>query len=93
MVLKIGGKELEIVRGKFVCFTRNNGETSYFSDWRDLDRELQEKFEALREELSEVMKKFAASEYNAVFEAISEKYKKKDQPECSVVKPLSDISM
>ncbi|MGC9965731.1 MAG: hypothetical protein ABSE08_10020 [Syntrophobacteraceae bacterium] len=84
MLLKIGGCELEIIRGKFVCFSRNNGETSYFSNWRDLDRELQEKFEAMREELSEVMQTFANSKHNALFEAISEEYKKKDQPECSV---------
>jgi hypothetical protein len=91
MLLKIGGNELEIVRGKFVCFTRNNGETSYFSDWRDLNRELQEKFEDVREELSGVMKSFANSKHNAIFEATSEEYKKKDLPECSVERPLPDI--
>ena len=29
------GYELEIIRDKFVCFARNNGETSYFNDWTD----------------------------------------------------------
>jgi hypothetical protein len=92
VLLKIRGYELEIVRGKFVCLTRNNEETSYFSEWRYLDRELQEKFEALREQLSGVIEDFTSSKDNAAFEAISEKYKKKDKPRCTVKKPKSGIS-
>ena len=91
MLLKIGGNELEIVRGKFVCLTRDNGELTFFSDWRDLNRELQERFETVREELSEVMKKFANSKDNTIFEAISEKYKRRDPPECSIKNGLPDI--
>jgi hypothetical protein len=91
MLLKTGGSELEIVPGRFVCFTRDNGDTTYFSDWRDLDRELQEKFEAVREEISEVMRKFARSRHKALFEAASEEYRK-EQPECRVKKLLRDDS-
>jgi hypothetical protein len=83
MLLKIGGNELEIVRGKFVCFTRNNGEIIYFSNWMDLDLELQVKFENVREELLQVMRRFAGSDYNAVFEATSDEYRKEDHPDCS----------
>jgi hypothetical protein len=89
--LKIGGNELEILRGKFVCFARNNGETSYFSEWRELDRELRDEFEAIREQLLEVMENFMNSKHNTTFEAISEVYKKKDPPDC-VKKPESGIS-
>jgi hypothetical protein len=88
MLLKIGDNELEIIRGKFVCLARDNGETSYFSEWRALDRELQEKFEAIREELSEIMDEFVGSKQNAVFESISEEYKK-GPPGCCVKKSES----
>jgi hypothetical protein len=91
MLLKIGGKELEIIRGKFVCFVRDNGETSYFSEWRALDRELQEKFEAIRAQLLEIMEQFVDSRHNALFEAASEEYKK-DRPGCCVKKPEPDTS-
>ena len=86
MLLKIGGKELEIIRGKFVCFARDNGETSFFSEWRDLDGELKEKFEAIRAQLLNIMETYVNSKDNATFEAISEEYKK-DLPNCSVKKP------
>jgi hypothetical protein len=91
MLLKIGGKELEIIRGKFVCFARDNGETSYFSEWRVLDRELQENFEAIRAQLLEIMEKFVHSRDNALFEAASEEYKK-DRPDCCVKKLKSGSS-
>ena len=92
MLLKIGGNELEILRGKFVCFARNNGETSYFSEWRELDRELRDKFEAIREQLLEVMENFMKSKHSATFEAISEEYKKKNMHHCSAKMPESGIS-
>ena len=92
MLLKIGGDELEIIRGKFVCFARDNGETSYFSEWRELDGELREKFEAIREELFEVMKKFIDSKQSAVFETVSEKYKKKVGPICCAEKHAPETS-
>ncbi len=79
MLLKIRGYELEIVRGKFVCFSRDDGETTYFSEWNNLDPKLQEKFRTVREELSEMMEDFISSNDRAAFEAISEEYKK-DQP-------------
>jgi len=92
VLLKIGGNELEILRGKFVCFARNNGETSYFSEWRELDRELRDKFEAIREQLLEVMENFMKSKHSATFEAISEEYKKKNMHHCSAKMPESGIS-
>ncbi len=92
MLLQIKGYELEIIQGKFVCFARNNGEKSYFSEWQYLDRELREKFEAIREQLSKVMENFVNSKENITFEAISEEYEKQDQPLCGVKKPESGIS-
>jgi hypothetical protein len=85
MLLKVKGYELEIVQGKFVCLGRNDGETSHFGDWKYLDRKLQEKFKAIREELVEVIEKFMNSEDKAAFEAISEEYRK-NQPVCGVQK-------
>jgi hypothetical protein len=81
VLLKVGGRELEIIHGKFVCFDENEGETSHFSEWNYLDPELQEKFKAIRGELLEVMENFIHSADKAAFEAISEEYKK-DQPAC-----------
>ncbi len=86
MLLKIRGYELEIVQGKFVCLGQNNGEISHFGEWKYLEPQLQEKFEAVREELLEVMKDFINSKEMAVFEAISEEYKK-DQLDCGSKKP------
>jgi len=80
MFLKVGGNELEIHQGKFVCFGQNNAETNHFSEWKYLDSKLQEKFKAIREELLEIMEKFINSEDKAAFEAVSEEYKK-DQPD------------
>ena len=85
MLLKIGGKELEIVQGKFVCLGENNGEITHFSEWRHLDPKLQEKFKAMRKELSEFMEEFIRSKDKATFEAVSEEYKK-DQTETNVPK-------
>ena len=85
MLLKIGGYELEIVQGKFVCLEENNGEISHFIEWRHLDPKLQKKFKAIRKELSEFMEEFIRSGDKATFEAISEAYKK-DQTETSVRK-------
>ncbi|MGA2403706.1 MAG: hypothetical protein ABSG91_18695 [Syntrophobacteraceae bacterium] len=85
MLLKIKGYELEIIQGKFVCFSRDNGETTHFSEWSYLGPMLQEKFSAVREELSEMMEKFINSKDKAAVEAISEEYRK-DQPDCGVAK-------
>jgi hypothetical protein len=85
MLLKIRGYELEILQGKFVCLGQNDEETSHFSEWKHLDPKLQEKFEAIREEIMEVMGKFINSEDKVSFEAISEEYKK-DRPDCGVRK-------
>jgi hypothetical protein len=87
MLLKIRGYELEILQGKFVCFARDNGETNYFSEWRHLDPELRKKFETIREQLLEVMEDFVNSKDNDLFEAISEEYRKKEQPPCTIKKP------
>ncbi len=78
MLLKIRGDELEIVPGKFVCLALNEGETSYFSEWNELDRELREKFETIREGLLKVMENFINSKDSADFEAVSEEYKEEE---------------
>jgi len=75
MLLKVGGNELEIVVGKFVCLGRNHGKTSHFSEWKYLDPKLREKFKAIRKQLLEVMEKFIDSEDKAAFEAVSDEYK------------------
>jgi hypothetical protein len=58
MLLKIKGYELEILQGKFVCLGQNDVETSHSSEWKCLDPRLQEEFQAIREELVEVMEKW-----------------------------------
>ena len=85
MLLKVGGNELEIVQEKFVCLGRNDGEISHFSEWSYLDPKLQEKFQAIRKELSEFMEEFLHSEDKSTFEVVSEEYKK-DRPDFSVPK-------
>ena len=85
MFLRISGYELEILQEKFVCLSRKDGETTHFSEWRDLDPKLQEKFKAIREELLEVVENFINSEDKTAFEAASEEYKK-DQPHCGIHK-------
>lgn len=85
MLLKIGGCELEIVQGKFVCLGQNNGQTSHFSEWRHLGPKLEGRFKAIRDELLQVMENFIDSEDKTAFEEISEEYKN-DQPDCVVPK-------
>lgn len=88
MLLKVGDSELEIVKGKFVCLVRDNGETSYFGEWTNLDPGLQLKFEELRDQLMEVMEKFINSKDNVDFEAISEEYKEPVPNYCCLKMPL-----
>ena len=85
MLLKIKGDELEIVPGKFVCLALNDGETSYFSEWKELDLALREKFETMREELLKVMENFINSKDSVAFEAASEEYKEKEDGPCSYI--------
>lgn len=83
MLLKVGGHELEIILGKFVCFGQDEGETSYFSEWEYLDPKLREKFENIRKQLLQVMGNFINSEDNAAFKASSEAYRETQTGCCS----------
>lgn len=74
MFLRVSGLELEIIVGKFVCFGQDEGETSYFGEWKYLDPKLQARFENLRQQLLQAMGDFISSEDKAAFEASSEKY-------------------
>ena len=87
MLLKVKGYELEIIPGKFVYFARNNEDTSYFSEWMNLDQGLRERFETMRKELSDLMEQFANSKDNAAFEAVSEVYTMDGQTDCTVREP------
>jgi hypothetical protein len=76
MLLKVNGCELEIVEDKFVCFVIDDGDTSYFCEWKYLDPKLRERFKAMRLELSGVMQKFTLSDARAPFMALAEEYRK-----------------
>jgi hypothetical protein len=47
-----------LFRGNLSVWGENDGEISHFSEWRLLDPKLQEKFKAIRKELSEFMEEF-----------------------------------
>ncbi|MHC1727162.1 MAG: hypothetical protein AB9866_14340 [Syntrophobacteraceae bacterium] len=84
MLLKVNGCELEIVEDKFVCFAVNDGENSHFCEWKYLDEDLQERFESLRLELLEVMRKFVVSDTRDIFQSIAEEYHVDDGDKSSV---------